>query len=286
MKNYQIAAIALIAGASNVAAWGFEGHETIAYVATNFVASSTKTFFQDILGDTSDDYLASVAAWADEYKYTSAGEFSKEFHYIDALDNPPSACDVKYARDCAEDNCVVSAIVNYTSQLTTSSTSAAEKDIAAKMIIHFVGDVHQPLHDENLDVGGNTVDVTFGGESTNLHAVWDTSMIEKYTGGSALSDAKTFGATLTTMINTGIYKSLAAGWVSDLDFDTPQKTAMVWATDSNAKVCTVVMPDGVDTLESGDLDGSYYTGALPTVKLQLAKAGYRLAKWLDAIAAA
>ena len=94
------------------------------------------------------------------------------------------------------------------------------------------------------------------------------------------------GATLTTMINTGIYKSLAAGWVSDLSLDASKKTAMVWATDSNAKVCTVVMPDGVTTLESGDLDGSYYTGALPTVKLQLAKAGYRLAKWLDAIAAA
>ena len=133
MKSYQIVAVALLAGASNVAAWGFEGHETVAYVATNFVASSTKTFFQDILGDTSDDYLASVAAWADEWKYTSAGEFSKEFHYIDALDNPPTACDVKYARDCAEDNCVVSAIVNYTSQLTDSSTSSSEKDIAAKV---------------------------------------------------------------------------------------------------------------------------------------------------------
>lgn len=99
----------------------------------------------------------------------------------------------------------------------------------------------------------------------------------------------TVGATLTTMINTGIYKSLAAGWVSDLSIATSAKqkaTALVWANDSNAKVCTVVMPNGVTTLESGDLDGSYYTSALPTVKLQLAKGGYRLAKWLDAIAAA
>lgn len=42
--------------------------------------------------------------------------------------------------------------------------------------IQFIGDIHQPLHDENLDVGGNTVDVTFDGDSTNLHAVWDTSI--------------------------------------------------------------------------------------------------------------
>lgn len=40
-------------------------------------------------------------------------------------------------------------------------------------------------------MGGNTVDVTFGGDDTNLHAVWDTAIIEKFTGGSALSDAKT-----------------------------------------------------------------------------------------------
>ena len=97
------------------------------------------------------------------------------------------------------------------------------------------------------------------------------------------------GTTLTTMIKSGIYESLAAGWVSGISISTQasiKKAAMKWANDSNAKVCTVVMPDGVDTLESGDLDGDYYTSALPTVKLQLAKAGYRLAKWLDAIAAA
>lgn len=131
MKFQQI--LAVLAGVTSVSAWGYVGHETVAYVATNFVADSTKTFFQDILGDTSDDYLASVAAWADEYKYTDAGEFSKEFHYIDANDDPPSSCGVEYSRDCAEDNCVVSAIMNYTSRLTESSISATNKAIAAKV---------------------------------------------------------------------------------------------------------------------------------------------------------
>lgn len=44
--------------------------------------------------------------------------------------------------------------------------------MALKWIIHFLGDIHQPLHDEALEVGGNGIDVTYDGESTNLHHIW------------------------------------------------------------------------------------------------------------------
>ena len=59
---------------------------------------------------------------------------------------------------------------------------------------------------------------------------------------------------------------------------------MVWASDSNAYVCTTVIPDGVAATEDIDLSGKYYTTVLPVVKLQFAKAGYRLAAWLNLIA--
>lgn len=96
-------------------AWGAFGHETVAYVATNFVSASTKTYFQSLLGDTSADYLATVSTWADSYRTTTAGKFSAPFHYIDAQDNPPSSCGVDYDRDCGSGGCVVSAISNYVS---------------------------------------------------------------------------------------------------------------------------------------------------------------------------
>lgn len=96
-------------------AWGAFGHETVAYVATNFVSASTKTYFQSLLGDTSADYLATVSTWADSYRTTTAGKFSAPFHYIDAQDNPPSSCGVDYDRDCGSGGCVVSAINNYVS---------------------------------------------------------------------------------------------------------------------------------------------------------------------------
>jgi hypothetical protein len=100
--------------------WGAFGHETVAYVASNFVSSSTKTYLQTLLGDTSADYLATVSTWADSYRSTTAGKFSAPFHYIDAQDNPPSSCGVNYDRDCGGEGCVVSAISNYVSTLLIS----------------------------------------------------------------------------------------------------------------------------------------------------------------------
>jgi hypothetical protein len=94
-------------------AWGAMGHETVAYIASNFVKTATKTYFQTLLGDTSADYLASVAAWADSYRYTTAGKFSAPYHFIDANDSPPSSCSVDYDRDCGASGCVVSALANY-----------------------------------------------------------------------------------------------------------------------------------------------------------------------------
>lgn len=102
---------------TGVEAWGAFGHETVAYIATNIVAASTKTYFQTLLGDTSADYLATVSTWADSYRSTTAGKFSAPFHYIDAQDNPPSSCGVNYDRDCGSEGCVVSAISNYVSVL-------------------------------------------------------------------------------------------------------------------------------------------------------------------------
>lgn len=111
---------------------GFELYDisgNLTYALT--VNNATQNKFQAILGDTSADYLASIAAYvsfsipmmnpeltlsqADTYRSTKAGTFSAPFHYIDALDNPPHSCGVDYARDCGVGGCVVSAISNYVS---------------------------------------------------------------------------------------------------------------------------------------------------------------------------
>ena len=57
--------------------------------------------------------MPSISSYADDYRYTTAGKFSAPYHFIDAEDNPPSACSVDLNRDCGAGGCVVSAIANY-----------------------------------------------------------------------------------------------------------------------------------------------------------------------------
>jgi hypothetical protein len=268
-----------------VRAWGVLGHATVAYVAQNFVTASTKTWAQGILGDTSDTYLASIASWADDYRETTAGKWSAPFHFIDAEDNPPTSCSVEYERDCGTTGCSVSAIANYTTRV-DGSVTAEQKTEALKFLVHFIGDITQPLHDEAYEVGGNDITVTFDGyDDDNLHSDWDTYMPEKLVGGDELSDAETWAANLTTGIKTGVYKSVAASWISGDAIASPVDTAMIWAKDANAFVCTVVMPNGAAALQKGDLYPTYYDSVIPTIEMQIAKGGYRLANWLNLLAA-
>ena len=279
--------LALLAlSAPSVHAWGTLGHETVAFIASNFVQAKTKTWAQGILDDTSNAYLANVATWADSYRYTAAGKFSAPYHFIDAEDNPPKSCSVNFDRDCGSDGCSVSAIANYTQRVQQpGSLSATEVNYALRFLIHFLGDVTQPLHDEALEIGGNDIDVTWDSESTNLHHIWDTEMPEKLRGGYALSDAQAWAANLTTEIKTGIYKSQAKSWLANSDISDAQSSALAWASDANKYVCSVVIPKGASAVETGNLDGAYYNSAISTIELQIAKGGYRLADWLDKIAA-
>jgi hypothetical protein len=96
-------------------AWGTVGHTAVAYIATNLMKPETAEYCKAILGDSSEDFIASIATWADTYRYQEGGGFSIPFHWIDAQDDPPTSCDVDYDRDCTAEGCIVSAIMNYVS---------------------------------------------------------------------------------------------------------------------------------------------------------------------------
>lgn len=279
-------AILALAGAQGAHAWGTLGHDTVAFIAQSFVKDATETWAQGILNDTSDAYLANVATWADSYRYTAEGSFSAPYHYIDAEDNPPSSCSVNFDRDCGTEGCSVSAIANYTQRVQDSSLPAQQVNYALRFLIHFLGDITQPLHDEALEVGGNDIDVTYNGTDTNLHHIWDTNMPEQLRGGYSLADARSWAANLTTEINSGQYEADAASWIEGDSISDAKASALTWATDANKYVCSVVLPDGQSAVETGDLSGDYYDSAIGTIEVQIAKAGYRLANWLDQLAGA
>jgi hypothetical protein len=267
----------------HVSAWGTLGHDTVAFIAQHYISNTTASWAKSLLSDNTSAYLANVATWADTYRSTAEGSFSAPLHYIDALDSPPSACNVDYDRDCGEEGCVVSAIANYTARVTNTQLSTVERQKALKWIIHFIGDIHQPLHDENFQVGGNSISVKFNAKTTNLHSIWDTAMPEKLVGGYKLSDAQTWADEIVDAIDGGKYAAQAGSWLQNMDVKDSVDSAMVWARDANAYVCSTVLPQGETAVQGKELNGTYYSSSIPVIQLQIAKAGFRLAAWLDLI---
>ena len=218
------------------------GHISVAYVASNFVSPATTSYLQSLLRNDSGDYLAGIATWADSIRYTKWGRFTSDFHFIDAKDDPPRYCGVDFDRDCKKDRgCVVSALHNYTTRLLDPRQSEAERAIAAKFVVHFIGDIHQPLHTENVERGGNGIPVLFDGRGFNLHHVWDTSIVERLVGGvprSPYAKAKQWADELTGEIRQGKYASKRIDWLRSANLSDPVATAMAWAAEGNALVCT------------------------------------------------
>ncbi|KAK6818826.1 rRNA-processing protein las1 [Apiospora arundinis] len=251
-----------------VQCWGSLGHISVAYISTNFVQDETARYFKGLLRNDTNDYLAGVATWADSIRYTKWGRFTAGFHYIDAHDEPPTYCGVDFDRDCKKDGCIISALQNYTNQLLDGNLVAWRRMQAAKFVIHFVGDIHQPLHTENVLQGGNGIHVKWEDADLNLHHVWDSSIAEKMLGG----------------IHRKPYPA-ALEWAANLSTEIRTETSMKWASESNTHVCESVLPQGASAIVGQELAfGEYYETAVPVIELQVAKAGYRLAKWLDLIA--
>ncbi|KIW95063.1 uncharacterized protein Z519_03644 [Cladophialophora bantiana CBS 173.52] len=278
LSSLVIATIFLLTRLTN--AWGTLGHKTIAWIAQSYVSTTTKSSVQSILDSTASDYMANVSTWADSYRYTSEGGWSAPLHYIDANDSPPESCSVDYNRDCGETGCSVSAIVNYTLILLDQKSEPSTKLDAMRFVIHFIGDLHQPLHDEALDVGGNTINVTYDGEKTNLHHIWDTEIVEQLADGQ---DAEGFAKSLTAAIKAGDYGWDVGSWLDSVSLNETQTTAMAWASEANAFVCTDVLSAGVDAVEEDDLSGTYYKAHYDVARTQIARAGYRLGAWLNLI---
>lgn len=220
------------------------GHITIAYLASNFVQPQTAHYFQTLLRNDTTDYLANVATWADSVRYSKWAHYTGPFHFIDAKDSPPHSCTVDLARDCKAEGCVVTAIQNYTTQVLDPQLPAWLRAQAAKFVVHFVGDIHQPLHDEDVARGGNGIHVLWEGSELNLHHVWDSSIAERWVGGRVGRGRKPYvralewAGELTGKIEGGEFAAEREKWLVGLDFEDMIGTALGWAREGNAYVCS------------------------------------------------
>ncbi|KAI0704391.1 nuclease Le1 [Cerioporus squamosus] len=205
----------LTVAARPAAAWGALGHEAVGYIAQEFLAPEALAFVQSSLGSTYNESLGAAATWADSIKYTKGYTWSSPLHFVDAEDSPLSgSCSVSETRDCGDGDCILTAIANYTTRVAQTSLSKAQRQEALKFLDHFLGDIGQPLHVEAYEVGGNDIDATCSGKSTNLHSAWDTGILSKNIDDNYSNDVQTYAAALVSKIKSGSYKSLTSDWLS------------------------------------------------------------------------
>ncbi|KAM5542535.1 hypothetical protein V8D89_003994 [Ganoderma adspersum] len=314
----RLATLSIVLSAALCArAWGNLGHETIGFVAQQFLAPKALTFVQSTLNSTWNFSLGPAAIWADQVKSETAFKWSADLHFVDAQDSPLTGeCSVDEQRDCANQDCILAAIANYTTRVVETGLAKEQTLEALLFLDHFLGDIGQPLHVEALEVGGNDISAKCSGESSsNLHAVWDTGMVTKHIDQSHGGTPQQYADDLVAEIKTGSFKSVAASWLAcsstteplsaraeanlnpgeQLERElkafarragdataaiTPLECPIVWARESNAFDCTVVF----NFTTGEDLcSGTYFNNAVPVIDLQLAKQGFRLAAWLNVL---
>ena len=240
-------------------AWGKDGHAVVADVAQHYLNKTASEKVRQLLSVMGAKDMSDVASYADQYR--SHHRETGPWHYVDI---PLTADNYVPSRDCPDNNCVIDVINNFKQVLNNKSLDDSTRAYALAFLIHFVGDLHQPLHaSNNNDKGGNEVGITFFGHSTNLHHIWDTNIItyENLTP-TALADTL-----LSRHAHTNI-KSIDKGSIID------------WALQSHSeaqKVAYGKLP------ESRVIGEKYMKVALPVVNKQLYRAGVRLAYLLNQI---
>jgi nuclease S1 len=274
MRSFALAAALTGALIGPALAWGPEGHSIVAEVAQPRLSGPAAQMVAKLLKGRS---LASIASWADDTRDTRPA--TAGWHFVNI---PLAIGTYDHSRDCAKDDCIIAELGRLRNDL--RCTAGAAQVEALKFAVHFVGDIHQPLHTVAEEAGGNTIDVDvfMRGLATcpkcvaehtpvKFHAAWDENLIRK------------------TVWDWGAYVDrLENGWLAtspDAKAEDPainhtaiDDTAFKnWAEETHKAAPTVWYLRPADDV----LDDRYFRDVLPTLDRQLGIAGLRLARLLN-----
>jgi hypothetical protein len=295
--------------AANAFGWGCEGHQIVALIAQSHLTPAARAEVDQLLKanpidpslrrfcqPVATDPMADAATWADDSK---RDEKTGGWHYIDIPRGVEHADLDKYCPAIGESKdgkdrpgCVLNGLQYELDILKDKSRTTAERATALRYVIHFVGDMHQPLHTTtNDDQGGNCTSLTLFGDSrrANLHAAWDYGII-----GHELKQDNETPAQLAAKLDTQ-YRSDGKHWLQEktdlpkwlweghrvADEDTYGKLnpSLPVAPAENGPGCQAEREKS--SALHIDIDEKYASAALPVIHEQLAKAGYRLADVLN-----
>ena len=218
-------------------AWGDEGHEVIGLIADHYLEPAVRARVNAILaGDTShltsSTQIDQEATWADKFRDSDRNTTkirynqTHNWHFVDLeLDGPnlqaacfrrPSPPQRSAASLGSADACVVDKIDEFTVELASSATAEQERRFALEFLLHFIGDVHQPLHaGDDHDRGGNLKFVSAPGIApNNLHHDWDTEFVARL-GGNAAAVAQQLIAAITDAQHRQWSQGSAADWAAE-----------------------------------------------------------------------
>lgn len=155
-------------------AWGVLGHRIVGEVASLHLTPKARAEIQKILGPES---VAITANWADFIKSDTAYSYLSSWHYINLDQGLSREQILSYLKkDTATD--VYTKLNFLVKELKTKKLSPEKKKMYLRLVIHLVGDIHQPMHvGRKEDLGGNRIKLSWFNNSTNLHAVWDEALV-------------------------------------------------------------------------------------------------------------
>lgn len=236
--------------------WGQKGHDTVAYIASQHLTDKTAQAVDSLLDGKSLVYWAN---WLDNASHTPEYAYTKTWHYK----NIDEGFAFEEAPNIPEGN-IVDAIYSQVEILRAPEASKDEKALALKMVAHFLGDIHQPMHmGRSTDRGGNSHLVYFFREPSNLHSVWDMNILES---AHAWSHTE---------------------WQREIDrIDSETENALLkdgspetWGKETY-EICKDIYSS---TPEDTNIEYSYVAQWSPVIEAQLLKGGLRLADVLNSI---
>jgi hypothetical protein len=242
-------------------AWGLEGHEVIARIAADNLSPAAHLRISQLVGGDAPALMVLDSNWADEIRADRPQ--TTNWHFVN-IEIGSKGYDPR--RACARDDCVVAQINRDIAVLHDPKAPHAAKIDALRFLIHFVGDLHQPLHAaDRRDKGGNGLIVFLKNRRTNLHRVWDEDLVE------ALGpDPGAVAGSIETGLSPQDKAKLAAG------------TPVDWANESFSVAAKEIYAR-IPSRGPVRLPRDYARRENAVVRLQLARAGIRLATLLNAI---
>ena len=271
----------------NALSWGDEGHRVVALVAKHYLAPSTKArvaalLARDNTGLTRNRSMGEEATWADRYRDSDRDTTRVRYnqthlwHFADievhggTLDAacfgfPPLPGGIR-ASSGPPRQCVVAKIDQFARELADTHTNAQERLRALQFLLHFVGDVHQPLHaSDDHDEGGNSKIVFADGTANGkLHHYWDSELVR-----------------LLGKDEKSIADTLIAGITSQQTQDWSAGDASAWAIEAHEVGVRVAYALPSPLHGHYHLDANYIAQAREAAALQLSRAGIRLAHLLN-----